>query len=143
MHFYENFVRLCNQAGERPTSVAEKVGISRATASRWSRGMIPTYSSLVKIADYFGVSVGNLIGATPENVSELAKYFNVSESLLGVLRDAADGKAEASDDIEETLEMLRSNPGRRALLAATKNMTEDQVMKMVEWLNTFKDGMNR
>lgn len=142
MHFYENYVRLCNQAGIKPTAVAEKVGIARATASRWSRGMVPSYPSLVKIADYFGISVGELIGATPENAAEMAKYFNVSESLLGVVRDAADNKMEASDDIEDALEMLRSNPGRRALLAATKNMTEDQVQKMVDWLNTFKDGGN-
>ena len=41
---------------------------------------------------------------------------------------------------DEALEALRSQPGRRALLAATKNMTEEQVQKMADWLNTFVNG---
>lgn len=30
MQFYENYVRLCNLAGKKPTAVAEEVGIARA-----------------------------------------------------------------------------------------------------------------
>lgn len=142
MHFYENFVRLCNSAGERPTAVAEKVGISRPTASRWARGTIPTYSNLVKLADYFGISVGELIGANPENVASLAKYFNVSESLLLAVESAKEDSRNDAKDIEAALEALRSQPGRRALLAATRNMTEEQVQKMADWLNAFANGGN-
>lgn len=139
MQFYENYVRLCNQAGEKPTSVAEKVGIARATASRWSRGMIPSYPSLVKIADYFGISVGELIGATPENISDMAKYFNVSESLFQITKAAEEGKAESSENmVEEMLEVLRTSPGRRALLAATKNMTEEQVEIMANFAKIIR-----
>ena len=140
MQFYENYVRLCNQLGKKPTTVAEEVGIARATASRWSRGMSPSYPSLVKIADYFGISVGELIGATPENVADLAKYFSVSEALLMTVKNAQEGRFEEASGIEEALGALRSQPGRRALLAATKNMTEEQVQKMADWLNTFNNG---
>lgn len=140
MQFYENYVRLCNLAGKKPTAVAEEVGIARATASRWSRGMVPSYPSLMKLADYFGVSVGELVGATPENVKELAKYFGVSEALLGTLQAASEGKFEEASGIDEALEALRSQPGRRALLAATKNMTEEQVQKMADWLIAFTNS---
>jgi len=143
MDFYENYVRLCNQLGKKPTAVAEEIGMSRATASRWSRGMIPGYPSLIKIADYFGISVGELVGATPENVSDLAKFFNVSESLLMVCDAAKAGKLDEAIGVEEALEALRSQPGRRALLAATKNMTEEQVQKMADWLNEFMNGGNQ
>lgn len=140
MQFYENYVRLCNLAGRKPTSVAEEVGITRATASRWSRGQVPTYPSLVKLADFFGISVGELVGATPENVAYLAKYFNVSESLLMAVNAGREGKVQSAGNLDEALEALRSQPGRRALLAATKNMTEEQVQKMADWLNTFVNG---
>lgn len=140
MQFYENYVRLCNLAGKKPTAVAEEVGLTRATASRWSRGQVPTYPSLIKLADYFGISVGELVGATPENVSDLAKYFSVSESLLLAVDAGRKGKVQAAGNLDEALEALRSQPGRRALLAATKNMTEEQVQKMADWLNTFVNG---
>ena len=140
MQFYENYVRLCNQLGKAPTGVAEEVGIARPTASRWSRGSVPSYPNLVKLADYFGISVGELVGATPENVADLAKYFSVSEALLMTVKNAQEGRFEEASGIEEALEALRSQPGRRALLAATKNMTEEQVQKMADWLNTFNNG---
>lgn len=140
MQFYENYVRLCNIAGKKPTALAEELGITRATASRWSRGMVPSYPNLIKLADFFGISVGELVGATPENVADLAKYFNVSESLLLAVNAGRDGRVQAEGNLDEALEALRSQPGRRALLAATKNMTEEQVQKMADWLNAFVNG---
>ena len=140
MQFYENYVRLCNIAGKKPTALAEELGITRATASRWSRGMVPSYPNLIKLADFFGISVGELVGATPENVADLAKYFNVSESLLLAVNAGREGKVQSAGNLDEALEALRSQPGRRALLAATKNMTEEQVQKMADWLNAFVNG---
>lgn len=140
MQFYENYVRLCNIAGKKPTALAEELGISRATASRWGRGMVPSYPNLMKIAEYFDISVGELVGATPENVTYLSKYFNVSESLLLAVKAGREGKVQSAGNLDEALEALRSQPGRRALLAATKNMTEEQVQKMADWLNTFVNG---
>ena len=140
MQFYENYVRLCNIAGKKPTALAEELGISRATASRWGRGMVPSYPNLMKIAEYFDISVGELVGATPENVTYLAKYFNVSESLLKVAEAAKDGKVQSAGNLEEALEALRSQPGRRALLAATRNMSEDQVLRLADWLADIKGG---
>lgn len=143
MQFYENYVRLCNIAGKKPTALAEELGITRATASRWSRGMVPSYPNLIKLADFFGISVGELVGATPENVADLAKYFNVSESLLLAVNAGREGKVQAEGNLDEALEALRSQPGRRALLAATKGMTEEQVQKMADWLNEFVNGGNK
>lgn len=139
MEFYQNFVRLCNIAGKKPTAVAEEVGISRATASRWSRGMVPGYPSLLKLAEYFGISVGELVGATEENVKDLAKIFGVAESLLAVVKAAEDGKVQSLGQAEEhILEILRSSPGRRALFAATRNMTEEQIQKMADFAQSIR-----
>jgi transcriptional regulator with XRE-family HTH domain len=139
MQFYENYVRLCNAEGKKPTAVAMEVGITRATASRWSRGMVPSYPNLLKLAEHFGVSVGELVGATPENVKDLAKYFSVSESLLLMADSAKKGKVESLGNAEEhILEVLRSSPGRRALFAATKNMTEEQVQRMADFAQSLR-----
>lgn len=119
MQFYENFVRLCNKIGKKPSAVATELGISRATASRWGNGMIPTYSNLVKVADYFGVTVEELRGEEANDTK------------------ASDAGASA---LEVALEALRDQPGRRALLSATKNMTEAQVLRFADWLADITGG---
>ena len=62
MSFKENFTRLCNQKGESPTTVCKKLGLSNAAYSCWTDESIPRKSTLIKIADYFGVSVDFLLG---------------------------------------------------------------------------------
>lgn len=120
MQFYENYVRLCNKVGKKPSAVATELGISRATASRWGNGMVPTYSNLVKVADYFGVSVEELRGEEETNDN----------------KPTDDG----STGLEAALEALRDQPGRRALLSATKNMTEAQVLRFADWLADITGG---
>lgn len=141
MQFYENYVRLCNRVGKAPTTVAEETGISRATASRWSRGMAPSYPNLMKIADYFGISVGELVGATPETAQNIAAHYNVSVDLL-LSNKPVEEKPEKEDGLVVALEALRDYPGHRALLSATKNMTEEQVMKMASFLDSVREDYN-
>jgi repressor LexA len=66
--FYDNFARLCAEAGKSPTAVTKDLGFSNAAASHWKNGKSPTAKSLQKIADYFGVTVNDLLsdpGDTP------------------------------------------------------------------------------
>lgn len=61
--FYDKFVSLCASVGKKPTPVAQELGISKGTAASWKRrGNDPTDAYLVKIANYFGVSVDELRG---------------------------------------------------------------------------------
>ena len=66
MSFKENFTRLCNQKGESPTTVCKKLGLSNAAYSCWTDESIPRKSTLIKIADYFGVTVDYLLGKETE-----------------------------------------------------------------------------
>ncbi len=60
--FWRNFVALCNKNGVTPTALCEMLGYSNATATKWKKGAIPRSTTLQKIADYFNVSVIDLIG---------------------------------------------------------------------------------
>ena len=64
--FKENFIRLCNQKGESPSSVCRKVGIAPATFSCWTSESVPRKATLLRIADYFGVSVSYLLGVVDD-----------------------------------------------------------------------------
>lgn len=48
--------------------MAEAIGLNRANASFWKQGSVPSTANLEKLADYFGVSVGNLLGREKETV---------------------------------------------------------------------------
>lgn len=91
--FYENYVRLCNSVGKTPSAVAVELGIQKSTVTRWSDGSAPRDATVVKVADYFGVSVERLLGiekdeksSTPEGVE-----LNLSDmELLDAFRNADD-----------------------------------------------------
>jgi len=121
--FYDNFVRLCNERGVSPSSVAIKVGVDKSAATRWSRGAEPRYATLMRLADYFGVSMDELSGdAETKPISERSTATPDDEGLAAAL------------------EALRNQPGRRALLSATKGMTEAQVLRMADWLADITGG---
>lgn len=49
------------------SDVAEKLGVSKTTISRWERGeSIPTGEYLVKLHELFGCSIDYLLGLTDE-----------------------------------------------------------------------------
>jgi transcriptional regulator with XRE-family HTH domain len=129
MSFYTNYVRLCNQEGGSPSGVALKIGIEKSSVSRWAKGSVPRYSTLVKLADYFGVTVDDLMG-DDEAGEDSGEDTTVEEAVE---------QSEASG-LEAALEALRNQPGRRALLSATKNMTEAQVLRFADWLADITGG---
>lgn len=63
--FWNNFVRLCNEKGLRPNPAAKEMGFSSASVTKWKQGTIPRGNALQKIADYFGVTVNDLLTDDP------------------------------------------------------------------------------
>lgn len=59
--FFERYSELCKSAGETPNSVAKIVGASSGSVTAWKKGTEPRPSTIARIADYFGVSVGYLM----------------------------------------------------------------------------------
>ena len=62
--FWETFVALCQERGEKPTPVIKKLGIAVGLVTKWKNGTMPGSVTLSKIANYFGVSVDYLLGKT-------------------------------------------------------------------------------
>ena len=73
--FWENFLKLCNKNNESPNNVCNKLKLSNATATKWKNGSVPRNTTLLKIAEYFGVTVEYLLGETDikEKPSELTE----------------------------------------------------------------------
>ena len=99
--FWKIFLRLCNERGLKPNNVAKQLGIASGTVSGWkNKGQTPQDGNLIKIADYFGVSVDYLLGkedAIPtdttgftvdqSNVKMIPVYETVSAGLGATAED--------------------------------------------------------
>jgi len=59
--FWKRILELCYERKTSPSAVCAELGLSNATATKWKKGAIPRGSTLNKLADYFGVSVGYLL----------------------------------------------------------------------------------
>lgn len=60
--FWERFYSLCKDNGVTPTQVVTSLNISHGAPTKWKQGNIPTGENLIKLSEYFGVSVDYLLG---------------------------------------------------------------------------------
>ena len=59
--FKDNFIKFCNAINQPPTVVCEKNGLSRSAFSNWAEDSVPRRATLQKFADYFGITVDELL----------------------------------------------------------------------------------
>lgn len=64
--FWNNFLAECAKKGKSPAVVAEELGFSNSATTCWKNGSLPRMSSRKKIADYFGITVDELMGTKKE-----------------------------------------------------------------------------
>lgn len=83
--FYERFIELCNEKGVKPTPLVVELGLSSSNASQWKKGSIPRPEILQKIADYFEVTVGYLVGHENEKKPALPKESELDSLLVSRL----------------------------------------------------------
>ena len=60
--FFDKYSELCKKKGKTPTGAAIELNVSRATVNYWKNGNVPKQDTLIKIANYFNVSVDYLLG---------------------------------------------------------------------------------
>lgn len=59
--FWNKLISLCNEKNISPNKVCAELGYSSAVATKWKNGAIPRSTTLQKIADYFGITVDELL----------------------------------------------------------------------------------
>lgn len=64
--FWNNFLAQCAKRGKSPAVVAEELGFSNSATTCWKNGSLPRMSSRKKIAEYFGITVDELMGTKKE-----------------------------------------------------------------------------
>ena len=59
--FTENFIKICSAKRLAPSAVCRAIGLSNSAFSRWDDKSIPRETTLIKLADYLGVTVEDLL----------------------------------------------------------------------------------
>lgn len=85
--FWENFVSQCEKLEKSPTNVVEELGFKRSAVTSWKNGSLPQVKNRKKIADYFGISVEELMkeenpaGSGGADDEEMQMLFEVWKTL--------------------------------------------------------------
>ena len=74
--FYDKYIKLCEGKGISPSKAAEEIGFHKSSITNWkNNGYTPRREILVKLSDYFGVSVDYLLGAEPYSSVTISDDF--------------------------------------------------------------------
>ena len=144
--FWERFYSLCEKSNIKPNPLAKQLGISSGVLNKWKNGGIPNSNALIKIADYFSVSVDFLLGRTDNFHNSLSDDKEQSENNLSSdeqkLIDIYNG---ISDDdkillMAFGLQLQRNMPILNVVNKPTKQDTEEElrVVARGEGLTTIK-----
>ena len=64
--FFDNFDRYCKKFGKTNSEVTKAIGLDPSSCTGWRNGSVPRNSTLKKLADYFGITVEELMGTKKE-----------------------------------------------------------------------------
>lgn len=84
--FYDRYINLCSEKRISPSKAAIECGFNKGSVSVWKKrfengeDIQPTPEILIKIADYFGVTVDYLLGNDENKNSPLSNENGLSES---------------------------------------------------------------
>ena len=96
--FYEIFAMYCKKLGKSESAVAKAIGRESKTVTGWRKGAVPYNSTLKKLADYFGVTVEDLL----TDKKEPAGKGGLDEQMQTIV-DLLNGATQEERDAVETL----------------------------------------
>ena len=108
--FWDNFEYLCRSNNDTPNGVCKKLGFSNATATYWKQGRIPNTKTLEKIADYFKITVADLLSkelpsAADDPLPTADNIFPITRKAFPLLGEIACGEPIYADESRESYVM--------------------------------------
>ena len=104
---YERIIALCESKGVAGSRMCLDLGLSKSTLSNIKSGRVNTLSTTTaqKIASYFGVSVGYLLGEEENEKKPTAEDDELSENIKKLVDFA---KSVPEDKVELVLKVMQS-----------------------------------
>ena len=98
--FWYNFVNQCEKIEKSPTVVVEDLGFKRSAVTSWKNGALPQVKNRKKIADYFGITVEELMGTKKEPAGD----GGLDEQMKNIVSLLSAATKEERDAVETLLE---------------------------------------
>lgn len=92
--FFLRFKDLCRNIGRSPNNVARELGIPSGSVTAWKQGATPRSATVLRLADYFNVSVDYLSGKSDVAAQRPVTKEEIKFALFG-------GDGEISDAMFE------------------------------------------
>lgn len=103
--FWENFLVGCAKKQKTPAGVVEELGISNSMPTSWKKGAIPRTKTQKLIADYFGISVEDLMGTKKEPAGD----GELDEQMKNIVSLLSAATKEERDAVETLLESKKKS----------------------------------
>lgn len=106
--FYNKVNNLCKQRDTTITRMCKEIGLSNAVATGWSKGATPKLGTVRLIADYFGVSVDDLLSEDSSRILIASDRSTILQGNTGTTTVAQGSANPAGDQLTEMeKELLR------------------------------------
>ena len=116
---YDVFIHLCQQKGVTPGFVASELGFSRSVFTDWKTGRAtPKADKLLKIAQYFGVSVEYLM--TGKETEYEPYYLN--------------------EETRELADYAFKNPDYKILMSASRDLSPEDLRYVLDLVERLKNA---
>lgn len=105
--FYEQFLKICNERGIKPTPVLKQIGLSTGNLKKWESGSTVSADTLEKLAAYFGVPVDYFfqsddsyidIGIS-DNANVISKVYYIMKSNPEIICSILNGSTLSTADL--------------------------------------------
>ena len=123
--FYNRFMEICREYGEKPTPVLKKLDISPGNLKRWEGGASITSDTLEKIANYFGVPVDYFFLKDDEKV-----FTEVQQNEMAIKDD--------KNGIRQIYTIARIHPDYIASVLSGRELTESELDRVANYLRCKK-----
>lgn len=82
--FYDKFLSLCNQQKKSPSIVADELGFSRSSVTKWKNGATLRSANLKRVADYFNVPIEFFSEDTPAETKVSSAAVAEAEDIMKI-----------------------------------------------------------
>ena len=113
---YSRYLELCKENGIAPSTLATQLGFSKNAYSRWKDSAEEN---------------GGIVSLRSETLLKIADYFNVSIDYLC-------GRSEKRSEVSTIVAELTSNPRKMLLLDEMDGMTDKSLEQVIRIMRTIK-----
>lgn len=110
--FWDNYITLCEKDNKSPNKVAAEIGCSSGSVTAWKQGRLPRKSTLVQIAEYFNVTVDELLGNKPAQNSDIT-FDDFTYALHNETKDLTDEQKQSLLDMARIFKQALEKEDKR------------------------------